>query len=139
MLGSRLSALRGNPFAAVDIGLPPVMALPPGTQLRIKVPENSSDTGEIALLNNLFTLTIQTVGSQYKQSVGTYAKLAGLSGEEDQALMKVVYLVKVRVEFNRWKSGNPRMPEYQAWTSQFLAEFKDSFDEQVIWARIKAH
>jgi hypothetical protein len=131
------SALQRNPFATVSVGLPPTIALPPGTQLRIKVPQNSSDTGEISLVNNLFTLTIQTTCSQYKHSAGTYAKLAGLSEAEDQALMKVVFLIKARVEFNRWKSGNPEMADYQAWANQFLTEFKDSFDEQVVWARVK--
>lgn len=130
-------ALHGNLFAPVAVGLPPTLALPPGTQLRIKVPLNDSDSGEIVLVNKLFTLTIQTTSSQYKHSAGTYAQLAGLSGEEDRALTKVVYLVKARVDFNRWRSGNPRMAEYRSWTDQFLVEFKDSFDEQVIWARIK--
>jgi len=51
--------------------------------------------------------------------------------------MKVVFLIKARVEFNRWKSGNPEMADYQAWANQFLTEFKDSFDEQVVWARVK--
>src|SRR5260370_26985881 len=130
-------ALEGNPFATVSVGLPPTIALPPSTQLRIKVPQNSSDSGEISLVNNLLTLTIQTTCSQYKHSAGTYAKLVGLSGEEDQALTKVVFLIKIRIEFNRWKSGNPEMPEYRAWTNQFLAEFNDSFDDHVVWARVR--
>ena len=49
----------------------------------------------------------------------------------------MVYLIKAKVEFNRWRGGNPRMDEYRAWTEKFLAEFRDSFDEQVVWVRIR--
>ena len=129
--------LRGNPFPTTNIGFPPTVSLPPGTKMCIKVPKSSSDAGEISLVNDLFSLVIQTTASQYKHSVGTYAKLAGLSDADDQALMKVVYLVRIKVDFNRWKSGNPMMGQYRTWTQGFLAEFRDSFDEQQVWARIR--
>jgi hypothetical protein len=132
------SLLAGNSFSMTHPGIPPSIALPPGTNVTIKVPQQpEGEEGEIILNNDLFTLSIVTRLSGYKTTVGTYARLAGLSDAEDQKLFTAVYLVKIKAEFSRWKSGNPRTAEYKAWIQQLTSEFKGEFDEQAVWSRIK--
>ena len=132
--------LQGNIFAGIHTGIPPKLALPPGTQLKIRAPHREKagwELGEIILKNNFCNLSIQTRYSSWQRGVGSYKRLAGLSDEDDQLLATATYIVTINTTFSRFRSGHPDMPKYESWARQMANELRKQFDEEIIWLRTK--
>ena len=132
--------LQGNKFSDIHAGIPPQIALPPNTELRISPPQSRAgalETGEILLENEFCSLSIKTESSSWFRGIGTYRQLAGMTDEENNRLGTSNYIVRIKVRFNRLRSGHPKMALYKAWAIQLADELEKQFDEQVIWSKTK--
>src|SRR6266446_4932604 len=132
--------LKGNRFADIHPGIPPQIALPPGTKLKITPPATKAgflETGEILLENTFCTFSINSQASSWFAGIGSYKRLAGITDEENSKLATANYIVRINVRFNRLRSNHPQMALYKAWASELSEGLRGQFDEQVIWSKTK--
>jgi hypothetical protein len=110
------------------------ITLPPGMHMSVVPPggmENMQSRGEIRLRNGLITVTIRTLPGGHGD--GVTGELLLLDWPQD--FCQVTYVVDVRAEFNRWRSGDPMMREQRAWAEQLVTGLGKEFDEQVLWPK----
>jgi hypothetical protein len=132
--------LEGNRFAGIHAGIPPRIALPPGTKLKIAPPQTKTgflETGEILLENEFCSIAIKTEASSWFRGISSYKRLAGISDEDNEKLATANYTVRINVRFDRLRSNHPKMALYKTWASQLSEGLRRQFDEQVIWAKTK--
>jgi hypothetical protein len=132
--------LKGNKFASIHAGIPPRIALPPGTKLTITPPQAKTsffETGEIFLQNKFCSISIKTQASSWFAGIGSYKRLAGITDEENAKLATSNYIVRINVRFDRLRSNHPQMALYRTWASELSEGLKGQFDEQVIWSKTK--
>jgi len=132
--------LEGSKLSDIHAAIPLQIALPhhmvliiSGTQPRAGALEN----GEILLETAFCSLSITTESSSWFRGIGTYRQLAGMTEDENNRLGTSNYMVRIKVRFNRLRSGHPRMALYKAWATQLADELEKQFDEQVIWSKTK--
>jgi hypothetical protein len=131
--------LEGNRFAKIHAGIPPRIALPPGTRMKITPPQAKTglESGEILLENDFCTVSINTQFSSWLRGIGSYKRLAGISDEDNQNLATSNYTVRINVGFDRLRSNHPKMGLYKTWVSQLSEGIREQFDEQLIWSKTK--
>jgi len=131
--------LDGNRFANIHAGIPPRIALPPGTRIKITPPQTKTglETGEILLENEFCSISIKTQFSSWFRGVGAYKRLAGITDEESDKLATANYVVRINVRFDRLRSNHPKMAMYKTWASELSEGLRRQFDEQVIWSKTK--
>jgi len=132
--------LQGNKFVGIHAGIPPRIALPPGTKLKITPPQSKSgflEAGEILLENDFCSISIKTLASSWFRGIGSYKRLAGISDEDSQKLATANYTVRMNVRFDRLRSNHPKMALYKTWASQLSEGLRGQFDEQGIWSKTK--
>jgi hypothetical protein len=129
--------LKGNRFAGVDFVTLPQIALPPGSTLKIRAPHTANAVpfeGEIILKNEFVTLEIKTAHVSWMRSLGGYRVMMGYSWEQDREFASAQYVVTIRAQFDRLRSGHPKMSKYKRWVHQIVSELRAQFDEQVVWS-----
>jgi hypothetical protein len=129
----------GNWFEEIDWPIPPQLAVPPGTTMTVTPPsrkEGAMEYGDITLRTRFVTLSIRTEAAMWIRSVGSYQQLAATQAEAER-LGTAVYVVRIRAEFTRWRSGHPDMPRYKAWVRQIGDQLKARLDERAIWQQVK--
>ncbi len=132
--------LKGNRFADTHAGIPPQIALPPGTKLKITPPQTRTgflEAGEILLENEFCSISIKTQASSWFAGIGSYKQLAGITEEENGKLATANYIVRINVRFDRLRSNHPKMAAYKTWASELSEGLRRQFDEQVIWSKTK--
>lgn len=132
--------LDGNRFANIHAGIPPRIALPPGTKLKITPPQTKPgflEAGEILLKNEFCSISIRTQFSSWFRGIGAYKRLAGISDEESNNLATANYIVRINVRFDGLRSNHPKMALYKTWASDLSEGLRKQFDEQVIWSQTK--
>jgi hypothetical protein len=132
--------LKGNRFADTHAGIPPQIALPPGTKLKITPPQTRTgflEAGEILLENKFCSISIKTQDSSWFAGIGSYKQLAGITEEENGKLATANYIVRINVRFDRFRSNHPKMAAYKTWASELSEGLRRQFDEQVIWSKTK--
>ncbi len=118
----------------------PELTLPRGTNARIKAPVTSAtagEEGEIVFENDFVHLSITTRFSSWGRTLGPYRLISGYTQEKDSEFQRAEYLITIKAEFNRLRSGHPDMSRYRKWVEQIVSELETSLDEQVIWAKTK--
>jgi hypothetical protein len=129
--------LKGNRFAGIHFITTPEIALPPGSVMTIRTPGGVNARaleGEIVVKNDFVTLRMMTANSMWMRSLGGYRVLMGYSWEQDREFATAQYLVSVRAEFDRLRSGHPKMPKYKQWVKQIVSQLQAQFDEQIVWS-----
>jgi len=138
---SELDALlKGNRFAGTYATPSPGLALPLGSSMTIASPHTAPSgmlEGRIAIKNAFVTLTISTGYSLWMRSLGGYRVLMGYSWEQEQDFASAQYIVEVRAQFSRLRSGHPNMPKYKKWVSQIISALRADLDEQVLWSQTR--
>lgn len=130
--------LKGNRFADIHAGIPPQIALPPGTKLKITPPQAGFfNAGEILLENTFCTISIKTQASSWFRGIGSYKRLTGITDEESDKLATANYIVRINVRYDRLRSNHPQMALYKTWASELSEGLRRQFDEQVIWSKTK--
>ncbi|HXH84404.1 MAG TPA: hypothetical protein VNN07_15980 [Candidatus Tectomicrobia bacterium] len=133
-------ALAGNRFGRLATPVEPQMVVPPGTALAVTAPARRNgavEMGEIVLRNEFCRVTIRTEESTWVRSLGALALLTGPPAPEHANAGTATYIVRFRVDFNRWRGGHPRMPGYRRWAGQLGARLRASFSEEEIWRQAK--
>ena len=118
----------------------PELTLPRGTRVRIKAPEINStvgEEGEIVLDNDFVCMSIKTRQSSWMRSLGPYRWIFGYTREKDSEFQRAEYLITIKAEFKRLRSGHPEMSKYKHWVEQIVSELQTALDEQIIWAKTK--
>ncbi len=131
--------LEGNRFAKTNAGIPPRIALPPGTRIKITPPQTKAglETGEILLKNVFCSISIKTQASSWLRGIGAYKQLAGITDDENNKLATGSYTVRINVRFDGLRSNHPKMAAYKTWASDLCEGLRRQFDEQVIWSKTK--
>jgi hypothetical protein len=132
--------LQRNRFADIHTGIPPQIALPPGTKLKISPPQTTAgsfETGEIILENKFCSISIRTQASSWFAGIGSYKRLAGITDEENEKLATANYIVRINVTFDRLRSNHPQMALYKTWASGLSEGLREQFDERVVWSKTK--
>ncbi len=129
--------LDGNFFVAIESPFFKRLVLPPKTKIEIKLPI-SDQGGEIRLRNPAFDLLIKTERDVGYRGLGKYEKIIGMQKEEGFEYWTGYYLITVDAKFTKWRSGDPNMPKYKTWIQQIINELHEKFDEERIWANVKA-
>lgn len=133
-------ALSGNRFAQVHTLFDRGLVLPPDTKLEIKPPRTDERLGEISsiTLDNPFVrVTTQTRASQWGVLFGGYRLMLGEPSDTNTDLRQATYVISIKKEFKRLRTGHPDMPRYKAWAQQLAEELQLEYDEQRIWAKAK--
>jgi hypothetical protein len=133
--------LEGNLFAKIH-NIPPAIAVPLRTTVNIKVPGSDmgpKGKGVITFRSNMCSLSIETECNQAIVGLGSFQPMLNLSYEEAYKFTTVTYLLRIKADFCRWKSGHPDMPKYRHWINQIAEILKSNFDEQVLWGKAKAN
>lgn len=129
-----------NRFARVHSGFGK-WALPPGTELRIEVPRQDPQLGEIGsihLKNSLCEVSIRTVASLSMVGLGKYTPLIGASIDVAQdKYWTLQYVTTIDVSFSWYRIGDPDMAVQREWANAIVEELSFSFDEESIWNRTK--
>ena len=132
--------LAGNRFAGSRFRLMS-LTMPPDTQLQIRPPLRSAQAGEesqIVFSNKFVRLSITTQYSSWMVGLGPYRQLMGYSFDESQSnCSQAQYLVTVKAEYSRLRSGHPDMARHQRWVQQITSEIRSELDEQEIWTKTK--
>jgi hypothetical protein len=132
--------LDGNRFSGIHAGIPPRIALPPGTKLEITPPQTTAgflEAGEILLENRFCSISIKTQASSWFRGIASYKRLAGITEEENGKLATANYIVRINVRFDRLRSNHPQMALYKTWASELSEGLRRQFDEQEIWSKTK--
>jgi hypothetical protein len=98
--------------------------------------ERAMEYGDITLRAPFVTLSIRTEAAMWIRSVGSYQQLAATPVEVER-LGTAVYVVRIRADFSRWRSGHPDMPRYKAWVRQLADQLKARLDERIVWQHVK--
>ena len=136
-LGQKLG---GNRFAQVHTVFNTGLVLPPDTTLEIRPPSIDQRLGEVSYItfdNPFVRLTIQTRVSQWGVLFGGYRLMLGQPSDTNTDLREATYVVSIKKEFKRLRTGHPDMPRYKAWVQQVAEELQTEYDEQRIWAKAK--
>jgi hypothetical protein len=132
--------LKGNRFAASHATPSLGLALPPRSSMTI-ASANAAPTGmlrgQIAIKNPFVTLTINTGYSMWMRSLGGYRVLMGYSWDQDRDFASAQYIVEIRAQFSRLRSGHPDMPKYKKWVSQIISALRAGLDEQALWSQTR--
>jgi hypothetical protein len=134
------ATMNENKFATIHAGITPQITLPINTVMRIRAPHpdrREGEVSEIILRNDFCEISITTRQSSWFTGVGLLKSLAGLSDNENNDLATTNYIIKATARFNRMRSGHPKMPLYEQWANGLIAGLKQSFDEEIIWAKTK--
>lgn len=132
--------LEGNRFAGIQAGIPPRIALPPGTKLKIAPPQTKTgflETGEILLKNDFCSISIKTEPSSWFRGIASYKRLAGISDKDNENLATANYIVRIGIRYDRLRSNHPKMAMYKKWASELSEGIRGQFDEQLIWSKTK--
>lgn len=130
----------GNRFAQIHTIFDRGLVLPPNTKLEIHSPHMDQTLGEISSItfdNPFIRLTIQTRGDFWGFLFGGYRQMIGQQNDSNTDLRQANYVISVKKEFKRLRTGHPDMPKYKAWAQQITEELQQEFDEQRIWAKAK--
>ncbi len=128
--------LKGNKFADIHANVSRQIALPSDTEVNIRPPQQGS-SGEIHLKNTFCSISIKTEFYFWSAGAGAYKALGGFTDEDNARLGTATYLVRIKSEFNRWRSGHPEMALYKAWASKLTEGLRTAFDEQAHWSKAK--
>jgi len=71
------------------------------------------------------------------RSLGGYRVLMGYSSDQDRDFASAQYVVDIRAQFSRLRSGHPNMPKYKKWVSQIISALRAGLDEQVLWSQTR--
>lgn len=129
--GNRFSQSRATGLA---------MTLPPNTRMVVTVPLEGGEVrpeGEILLKNSFVTLRIKTYASWWRRGLGMYRLLTGFTEEQDREFTMAFYVVAIKAEFSRYRSGHPDMKRYKTWVEQITAELQRELDEQIVWSKTR--
>jgi hypothetical protein len=132
--------LSGNRFAQVHTVFNWGLVVPPSTTLEIRPPMADQRLGEVSSIifdNPFVRLTIQTRASQWGVLFGGYRLMLGQPSDTNTDLRQATYVVSIKKEFKRLRTGQPDMPRYRAWAQQIAEELQTEYDEQRIWAKAK--
>jgi hypothetical protein len=133
--------LKGNRFGDSRL-IQLTLSLPPGTHVEVRAPEANpvaGEEGEIVFENDYVRLSIKTRFSSRMSSLGPYRLMLGYTWEKDREFQRAEYLITVKAEFSRLRSGHPDMPKYKHWIDQIVSELQNALDEQAIWAQTKSN
>jgi len=131
--------LKGNRFAESPY-MRPEITLQVGTSLKVTAPSNygsGGEEGQILVTNDFVRLSIKTQYSSWMRSLGGYRLILGYSYDQDKEFATTQYLVSVEAEFNRLRSGHPKMSKYRRWVEQIVSEIQAELDEQVVWPKTR--
>jgi hypothetical protein len=128
--------LKDNRFAGIHSRDGLGIALPPGSSISIVAPRTTTTgavEGEILIKNEFVGLTIKSQYSMYMRSLGGYRTLMGYSWEQESDFATVQYIVSIQAEFDRLRSGHPKMPKYKNWVNQIISQLRAKLDEEILW------
>lgn len=132
---AELNALmKGNRFAGVDFFPSLGLALLFGSVMIVRTPNGGLPEGEITVKNDFVTLSIRTAQMSWMRSLGGYRVMMGYSWEQDREFASTQYVVTVRADFDRLRSGHPKMTKYKQWVNQIVSVLRAQFDEQQVWS-----
>jgi hypothetical protein len=132
--------LGGNRFAHARTIFDQGLVLPPDTTLAIQPPRTDQKFGDISSItidNPFLRLTIQTRASQWGPLSGGYRAMLGVPKRSVTDLRQANYIISIRKEIKRLRTGHPDMPRYKSWAQQITQELQLEYDEQRIWAKAK--
>ena len=113
----------------------PEIALPPNTRLSSK-DERFSTGGfqkiTLFLVNDFVNLEIVIKLRGGSIHTGVYGFLPTIPND-DVHLWTASYHISMKAELNKYRSGHPQMPKYQAWTDNVFEAVRDRLDSQRHW------
>ncbi len=129
-----------NRFASLYSGFGK-LALPLGTTVSVKTPQEPGSYGEIRFKNIYSEITIQTSSTGWAAGLGAYSMLLGIpvtapeftTQQRDYRTQE--YIVRIKATFKPWLIGHPRMALIKQWVAGILNGLQEEFDEQIVWRK----
>jgi hypothetical protein len=152
--------LGGNMFSEIhtlsgDVPERLQIVLPPKTEVKVQIPRklpqqqsepevlvgpyellpnaHSPSHSQITIANPRVTIVIEVLDYGVLDGIGGYRQIENLSEGEAARFKRAVYMVTVSTQYNRWRLGDPEMPQYRSWATQIMHELRQVFDEQRLW------
>jgi hypothetical protein len=131
--------MAGNRLAGEHL-MPPILVLPPGTEMDVTVPNDDSfNAGEITFRKRgFFDLTIKTTHGETLAGLGPYSLFFPEESIDLQNKYRSTnFMITVTANFRGYRSGHPDMQSYRDWADKVIDVLKNGFDAGEAYARTK--